>query len=78
MTAIDIRPLREATPFETFALHVTGKWSHDVDRPERVSFSPHGGALYLHGPDGQVKAIVSMDRIVSISVPARPCIRGTT
>jgi len=75
MTEDDIRPLLEADPFEPFTIHLAGNWSQDIDRPELVSFSPHGGALYLYHPDGQWKAVLSLDHVTGISHPAVPFIR---
>jgi hypothetical protein len=75
MTEADIRPLLDANPFEPFTLHLTSRDSYDIDRPERVSFSPHGGALHLHGPDGKWQATLSLDHVVRISFPAQPYIR---
>src|SRR2546421_451347 len=69
MTERDIRPLLDATPFEPFTITMTGKWSHDIVRPELVSFTPHG-SMNLHNPDGSVHCVLSMDHIVSIIYPA--------
>jgi hypothetical protein len=74
MTEADIRPLLDAVPFEPFTVHMTSRNSYDIDRPEMVSFSPHGG-MHLHGPDGKWVATLSMDHIVRISYPATPYIR---
>jgi hypothetical protein len=75
MTEDDLRPLLEAVPFEPFTIHMTGRTTYDIDRPEAVSFSPYGGALYYSRPDGY-RAILSLDHVVSISFPDRPIIRG--
>ena len=71
MTEAVIRPLLTADPFEPFTLHMTSRNSYDIDRPEAVSFSPHGGALYVRHPDGR-QSVLSLPHIVSISFPDRP------
>jgi hypothetical protein len=78
MTEVDIRPLLDATPFEPFTISLTGRSSYDIDRPELVSFSPHG-AMRLHNPDGTVKVVIAMEHIVSMTWPAAsPHIRGSS
>ena len=74
MTEADIRPLLDAKPFEPFTISMTGRTVYDIDRPELVSFSPHG-AMYLHNPDGTVRVALAMNHIVSITYPAQPFIR---
>ncbi|MBY0512903.1 MAG: hypothetical protein K2P78_03215 [Gemmataceae bacterium] len=75
MTEADFRPLLDATPFEPLSFALTDRSTHDIDRPERVTFSPDGGLLILTDPDGRARVYVSLDHVVSITVPAAPFIR---
>lgn len=69
-----IRMLLEASPFEPFTIHMAGRTSYDIPRPEGVSFSPHGGALYIHTGD-QLRCILSLDHVVSVETIIQPLIR---
>ena len=73
MTEATVRALLDADPFEAFTIHMAGKNSYDISRPESVRFSPHGGAVYLHDGD-QLRAILSIDHIVCIESIPRPVI----
>ena len=75
MTEADLRPLLDADPFEPFTLHLTGRTSYDIDRPERVGFSPDGGLLNIHGPDGRVTTSLALYHVVRITFPDPPIIR---
>jgi hypothetical protein len=74
MTDDEIRVLLEADPFEPFTVHMPHGIEYDVDRPERAALSPHR-ALYIYRPDGEWRAVLSLDHVVCITFPAKPLIR---
>jgi hypothetical protein len=75
MSEAEFRPLLDAEPFEPFSFSLTDRSSYDIDRPERVTFSPDGGLMVLSGPDGQPQVYISLDHVVSITFPAPPFVR---
>jgi hypothetical protein len=75
MTDAAIRALLEAEPFEPFTVHMPHGVEYDVERPERAALSPHGGALYIYNPNGEWRAVLSLDHAVGVTFPAKPLIR---